>query len=430
MALSVRNWVMGLRSELTASIQALADGPTFVSSSIYYLGKTATTLVSGSNFSYPQGNGSNASAYLHSRLYFLTSSTFPAAYASSSASLVAEIDSQQYNTPANEPYGGVTFAYPLWYDSGVEQGYKIITPSLFTEDNEDAGSQGGPAMNFHHAEYSFVDAEDLFVNGWKVQTPKTGSNAYLDAYTAGPPFFEEDNWRSLISSSIWNSTWGLNAFSGTTTNIRNAKEQIVANLVAETPATTNLVTYGGNYTASLLSSVGSNTSASVSWNTKNNNYEPFGYVASDNLWTWDLTPGLYKNGVVSNIQWTMSADYSSPTQGAIGKLYIKEVATGNTIQTASVSLGPGDPAGTFTMMGNFGTYNTYPPIAGRKYQFFIGDGGGTEVINYTQVRLKLSNSVLDGTSNEIRGGAVVLSLTTGSSTPQGQLVSLNLATGS
>jgi hypothetical protein len=111
----------------------------------------------------------------------------------------------------------------------------------------------------------------------------------------------------------------------------------------------------------------------------------------------------------------------------MGKLYIKDVATGDTIQTASVLLDPGDPAGTFTMMGNFGTYNTYPPVAGRKYQFFVGDGGGTEVINYTQARLKLSNSVLDGTSNDIRGGAVVLSLTTGSATPQGQLVTLDLA---
>jgi hypothetical protein len=420
MALEVRNWVMGLRWELTASAQTVAGS----NNSIYYLGKLNTILASGSNRNYPQGDNSDNALYSHPRLYFITSSGFQSAYDSISSSIGAEIVSQQYDAPANEPYGGLTMAHPLWYDSGVEQGYKIITPSLFSEDN--VYGQGGFEMNFHHAEYSFTTAEDLFVNGWKIQTPLSGAST-LATYSAGPPFIEEDNWHSFISSSNWNTTWSLDAFSGTALIARNAKERIVANLVAETFGTRNLVSYGGNYTQSLFAPLSANASSSLTWGTKNNNYEPYGHIASDGLWTWNLTPGLYKTGVVSNIQWTMSADYSSPTEGAIGKLYIKDVATGDTIQTASVLLDPGDPAGTFTMMGNFGTYNTYPPVAGRKYQFFVGDGGGTEVINYTQARLKLSNSVLDGTSNDIRGGAVVLSLTTGSATPQGQLVTLDLA---
>jgi hypothetical protein len=420
MALSVRNWVMGLRWELTSSAQSVAGS----NNSIYYLGKTNTVLASGSNRNYPQGDNSDNAIYSHPRLYFITSSGFQSAYDSISSSIGTEIVNQQYDAPANEPYGGLTMAHPLWYDSGVEQGYKIITPSLFSEDN--VYGQGGFEMNFHHAEYSFTDAEDLFVNGWKIQTPLSGASA-LATYSAGPPFIEEDNWNSFISSSNWDTTWSLDAFSGTALIARNAKERIVANLVAETFGTRNLVSYGGNYTASLLPFPSAGQSSSLTWDVRNNNYAPYGYVPSDGLWTWNLTPGLYKTGVVSNIQWTMSADYNSPTQGAIGKLYIKEVATGDTIQTASVLLDPLDPAGTLTMMGNFGTYNTYPPIAGRKYQFFIGDGGGTEVINYSEVRLKLSNSVLDGTSNDIRGGAVVLSLTTGSGTPQGQLVTLDLA---
>jgi len=422
MALEVRNWVMGLRWELTSSAQTVAGS----NNSIYYLGKGNTILASGSNPNYPQGDNSNNAIYSHPRLYFITSSGFQSAYDSISSSIGAEIVSQQYDAPANEPYGGLTMAHPLWYDSGVEQGYKIITPSLFSEDN--VYGQGGFEMNFHHAEYSFTTAEDLFVNGWKIQTPLSGASIFA-TYSAGPPFFEETNWHSFISSSKWNTTWSLDAFSGTAGTARNAKEKIVANLVSETFGTKNLVSYGGNYTQSLMPGLPANSSASLTWNVKNNNYEPYGHIASDGLWTWDLTPGLYKTGVVSNIQWTMSADYNSPSDQTIGKLYIKEVATGDTIQSASISIDPGDPAGTLTMMGDFGTYNTYLPEAERKYQFFIGDGGGTEIISYSQVRLKLSNPVLDGTSNDRRGGAVVLSLTTGSTTPQGQLVTLDLSSG-
>ncbi len=111
-----------------------------------------------------------------------------------------------------------------------EAGYYIVTPSL----NEPTLQ----ALGVHIAQYSFVDEDDLFTNGWKSQrgTP-----------SASNPLASEANWNTLVNDP----SWAAPPFSFSLPTPGD-KAKIVANLLAYTINSHTIQTALGLSVADLL----------------------------------------------------------------------------------------------------------------------------------------------------------------------------------